>query len=165
MKCWIVYCVLLLLNITSALIIPRWKVFKDFLLRHNLRQIVILRGGDRNLLPIYWQGDLFLLTQDFPVCFYSCEDYLNSTKKDYNSCLLSSQYARTAIFVDYDHRNRILKEFLVTYLRDQNRYQKIQTWFIYIHMENFSESQILSEFGHLHLNAFSDITVAIQDKK
>lgn len=159
--------ILLILRGCLAELLFDASIFKDFLKAQNLKEAVILKDANtsQKYFDPYFQKDIFALTEEYRICFYNYENYLKNNIKDEQSCLLHPQHTRVGIYAIYHSTNHNLQKFLQVYLRENARHQKIQSWFLHTIEHNFTEQGLISEFGQLQLNTYSDVTVAVQDKR
>lgn len=154
---------LLILSLTNIEAVFHLMLFKDFLISEHLKQAVILRSNEQ-MEDTFHQKELFVLIQEYAVCLYSYPDYFTYQEvKDQRNCLLHSKGAQSGILVHYSTRNAVLKAFMASYLQDNQRYQKIQSWLLIIDADQFNEHDLPSEFDYLPMHPFTRITVAIQN--
>lgn len=164
----LIYCIFLILPLIKTEKISSLKIFKEFLLRENLKQAVILKDS-ANIEDLSYQKDLLLLMQEYVVCLYSYPDYFHKDEMQINqrNCLLGTENVQSGILVHYNTPgNPAIKEFMKAYFQDYLRHQKIQSWLLIIDADaDFKEKDLPSEFDYLPLNHLTRITVAIRDKK
>lgn len=153
--------ILLILKASDADLVTGVEVFKNFLVQQNLKNIVILNDAEISQL----KNEFFSLVADYRLCFYSYKNYFKNNTKNHISCLLRSQHTHIGIFGIYQSDNRILKEFIKAYVKENLRYQKMQSWLLYTIENNFTKQQLQSEFGDLELNTYSDITLVTQENR